>query len=137
MTNTTIPKNVEDAFNKQSLVAVGTSDRNCQPNIAVIYWKKIINQDTIIFLDNFMKKTKENILENEKMCVSFWDSKTEEGYKLKGTGKYHSSGDVFEEGKRFMQEKCPNRIPKGVLEFKVNEIFILTPGISAGKMIVQ
>ena len=131
-----IPLFVKEAFDKQPLVAVGTANKECVPNVSVIYWKKIINQDTIIFLDNFMNQTKENIMENKEMCVSFWDSKTEEGYKLKGIGKYHTSGDVFEEGKKFMQEKSPNRIPKGILEFKVREIFILTPGINAGKKIV-
>ncbi|MFH0874426.1 MAG: hypothetical protein V1859_00675 [archaeon] len=89
----------------------------------------------MIFIDNFMKKTKENIIENEKMCVSFWNQETEEAYKLKGIGYYYTSGKKFEEGKNILQKKNPNRLPKGVVEFIVKEIYSITPGINAGEKI--
>lgn len=130
----TIPIKVQDLFNKTDLVAVATTDNNNIPNVVPIYWKKIIDNSKIIFINNFMKKTKKNVQENENLCVSFWDGKTEEGYKLIGTCKHYTKGDIFELGKRFIQEKCPGRIPKGVIMFNVKEIYDISPGENAGKI---
>jgi uncharacterized protein len=131
-----IPEKVKKLFDKINLVPFGTVDKNGNPNINVVFWKKILDDDTIIFLDNFMSMTKKNLTESKKVCVSFWDPATEEGYKVKGTGTYHTAGNIFEEGKKFIQSKNPNRIPKGVVEIKVQEIFVLTPGPDAGKQLL-
>ena len=130
-----VPENVKKAFDKQALVAVATSDKYSMPNVVPIFWKKVINNDTILFIDNFMKRTKNNILENENLCVSFWNSKTEVAYKLKGIAKYYIEGKIFELGKKFIQSKNPAKNPKGVIEFKIKEIFDISPGPDAGKSI--
>jgi len=131
-----IPSNIIELFNKTALIAFGTSDKECNPNINTIFWKKILDdKETIILIDNFFKTTKQNVLENEKGCISFWNSETEEGYKIKGVAKYYTEGDIFKKGKEFIQEKNPNRIPRGVIELKVEEIYILTPGDKAGERV--
>lgn len=128
-----IPARVKDLFNKTSLIPFGTVDKTGMPNINVVFWKTILNDETILFIDNFMSTTKKNLSENNKVCLSFWDATTEEAYKIKGMATYHSEGTVYEEGKKFIQSKKPDRIPKGVIEIKVDEIYILTPGPDAGK----
>ncbi|MBU0758093.1 MAG: pyridoxamine 5'-phosphate oxidase family protein [Nanoarchaeota archaeon] len=130
-----IPKKIKNLFEVQALVAVGTADSKGNPNVVPIYWKKMLNNCRIIFIDNFMNETKKNIIENNMMCVSFWDSETEEGYKLKGNCSYHESGEIFEKGKIFFQSKNPDRVPRGVVEFNVEEIYSITPGIKAGERI--
>jgi len=131
-----IPDRVKKLFDKTNIVPFGTADRNGKPNISVIFWKKILDDETVLLIDNFMNQTKKNLSENNKVCLSFWDPETEEGYKLKGIASYHSLGKIYDEGKKFIQLKNPNRIPKGVVEIKIQEIFILTPGIEAGKQII-
>ena len=42
-----IPNQVKELFEKQSLVAFATSDKNGNPNAVPIFWKTIINDDTI------------------------------------------------------------------------------------------
>lgn len=128
-----IPDKVKKLFNKTTLISFGTADNQGLPNINIVFWKKILNNDTILLIDNFMNMTKKNLLQNNKVCLSFYDSVTEEGYKLKGIATYHFNGEVFDEGKKFIQLKNPKRIPKGVIEIKINEIYILTPGPNAGK----
>lgn len=130
-----IPDKVIELFNKTDLISFGTANSNGIPNIVAIYWKKIINEDTIIFIDNFMKMTKENIKENKNVCISFWDSKTEEGYKLKGIATHYTEGEIYNKGKEFIQSKKPDRVPKGVVEIKIKEIFEITPGSNAGNKI--
>ncbi len=133
---TAIPEKVRRLFEKQSLVAFGTASRNCEPNVVPIFWKIIMGEETILLIDNFMKKSKLNVLDNEKVCVSFWDSETEEAYKILGTGKYHAGGPVFKDGERFIQAKKPGRKIKGVIEIRVTEIYEITPGENAGNRIL-
>lgn len=130
-----IPDKAKAVFEKIDLIAVGTADNEGTPNVVPIFWKKITDKDTILLVDNFMHTTKDNILKNAKVCISFWDSQTEEGYKLKGTATYHTKGTFYDTGKKFIQEKNPERIPKGVVEIKVAEVYDITPGPNAGSRI--
>ena len=130
-----IPKKVKELFDKEDLVSFSTADASGFPNAVPIYWKKIIDNERIILLDNFMKASKKNVMENEKVCVSFWNPKTEEAYKIKGLATYHKDGRIFDEGVKFIQEKCPGRIPKGVVNIEVIEIYSISPGPDAGKVI--
>lgn len=127
-----MPNKVKALFEKTILVAFGTADNDGNPNTIPIFWKKIIDEDRIILIDNFMRATKENILKNNKVCVSFWDPQTEEAYKLKGVATYYKEGTIYELGKKFIQSKKPEHIPRGVVEIKVNEIFDICPGPNAG-----
>lgn len=128
-----IPNDVKKLFEKQSLVAFGTADKEGKPNAVPIFWKKIIGDETILLIDNFMKMSKANLLENDKVCISFWDAETEEAYKIKGIGTYHTGGPIYEEGKRFIQSQKPEKIPRGVVEVKATEIYTIKPGPEAGK----
>jgi len=128
-----IPEKAKLLFDKTSLIPFGTVDKRGMPNINVVFWKTVSNDETILLIDNFMNTTKKNLSENNKVCLSFWDPATEEGYKLKGIAAYYSEGNIYDEGKKFIQLKKPGRIPKGVIEIKINEIYILTPGPDAGK----
>jgi len=131
-----IPQRVRKLFEKENLVAFATSDEDGNPNVIPIFWKKIINNETIILLDNFMKMTKQNLQRNNKVCISFWNPKTEEAYKIKGIATYHTNGLMFEEGVRFIQSKNPGRAPKGVVDIKITEIFSIKPGPDAGNKII-
>jgi predicted pyridoxine 5'-phosphate oxidase superfamily flavin-nucleotide-binding protein len=134
--NLKIPQKVIELFDKEDLVAFATSDEDGNPNVVPIFWKKIINGERILLLDNFMRTTKQNLQKNNKVCISFWNSQTEEAYKIKGIATYHTNGPIFEEGVRFIQSKNPGRIPRGVVDIKVIEIFSISPGADAGIKII-
>ncbi|RLI58394.1 MAG: hypothetical protein DRO93_09950 [Candidatus Thorarchaeota archaeon] len=129
-----MPIGVKELFENSKLVSLGTADRDGNPNVVPIFWKKILDEDRIILLDNFMRATKENILQNKKVCLSFWDPDTEEAYKIKGDAIYHSKGPVYERGREFMLKK-KNKSPRGVVEVIVTEIYTIKPGPDAGKRI--
>jgi len=128
-----IQKEVKDLFNKEPLVAFATADREGNPNVVPIYWKTILNDETILLIDNFMKMTKDNIEQNNKVCISFWNPETEEAYKIKGIATYHTNNVIYEEGKKYIQSKNPEKNPKGVVEIKVMEIYSIKPGEGAGE----
>ena len=128
-----IPNEVKNLFEKQSLVAFGTANKQGDPNVVPMFWKKIIDGERILLIDNFMKMTKENLLENDNVCLAFWDSKTSEAYKIKGKATYCTQGLVYEQGKEFIQSKKPEAALKGVVEIKVTEIYTIKPGSDAGR----
>lgn len=128
-----IPDEVKKLFNREPVVAFATADKKGNPNVVPIYWKTTLNDETILLLDNFMKQTKQNIQENKKVCVSFWNLDPEEAYKIKGTATYYSEGPVYEKGKEFMQSKKPGQAPKGIVGIRIEKIYTIKSGPDAGK----
>ena len=129
------PVEVENLFGRVSLVAFGTVDGRGSPNVVPVFWKKILGGGTILLIDNFMGASMNNVQENSLVCVSFWDSETEEAYKIKGTAKYLVEGKVYDEGKKILQAKDPERVPKGVVEITPTELYTIKPGLEAGKLL--
>ncbi len=128
-----IPNKVKRLFNKQALVAFGTADKRGNPNVVPIFWKKVLDKKRILLIDNFMRMSKKNLLKNSKVCLGFWDAETEESYKIKGKAIYHTEGPIYEQGRKFIQSKRPEIIPKGVVEIKPRAIYTIRPGPDAGK----
>ena len=130
-----VPDKVKRIFDSVSIMAFSTVNKDGTPNVVAIGSKKIVNDDTIWVIDTFFKKTKENILQNNKVAIALW--KDSEGYQIKGIAKYYSEGRVFDKGKKWILQLLPNKIVKGVVEIKVTEIYSITPKYGeAGKKIV-
>lgn len=120
-----INDNIKEFFDKVPIMVLATADKNGIPNVVPIGSKKIINNDTILTIDTYHNKTKENILQNGKVSIAMW--KDYEGYQIKGYAQYYSEGKIFEEGKDWILKFKPQKIVKGVILIKVKEIFYLTP----------
>lgn len=129
-----INDNIKDFFDKVQIVAFSTSDKNGMPNVVPIGAKKIFSNDTILAIDTYHNKTKENILQNPNVAIAVW--KDFEGYQIKGVANYYTEGEIFEEGKEWILQFKPKKIVKGVILIKVTEIFYVTPNYEkAGKKI--
>jgi len=126
---------IKQFFESVPVMAFSTTNNNGTPNVVAIASKKIVNNDIIWVIDTFFKKTKENILQNNKVAIAMW--KEGKGYQIKGVSTYHSEGETFEEAKNWILKLRPQKIVKGVVEIKVTEIFSITPTYEeAGKKIV-
>lgn len=127
-----IPEKVKKLFLNQPLIAFSTADRLGFPNVVPIYWKMVVDEETLLLIDNYMKMTKENLQDNPKVCISFWDANTEEAYKVKGKAFYHVDGKIYNQGKEFIRLSRPEAKPKGAVEIRVEEIYTIKPGPEAG-----
>lgn len=127
-----LPEEVKKLFEAQNLVAFATADTKGKPNVVPMQWKTLLDDETVLVLDNYMRTTKKNLMENSDVCISFWDTETNEAYKIKGVGTYHADGPMYEAGKKFMQSKKPDKAPRGVVEVKVTEAYNIKPGPDAG-----
>jgi predicted pyridoxine 5'-phosphate oxidase superfamily flavin-nucleotide-binding protein len=113
---------------------LATADSDGMPNAVPIRWTKILANDTLMLVDNFMKKSVDNIAVNPRVAISVWKDST--GYQFKGTASIETSGLNFENGKKMVLEGNPKLNPKGVVILRVDSIFSTSPGTGAGKKLV-
>ena len=123
-----IPDELKKVFEKVALVLFETADEEINQNVVPIFLKKILNDETILLIDDFTEMSKKNLIENNKVCISFWDPETETGYQIKGIGTYHTDGVIYEVGRRFIQSQKAESAPKGVVKVKIAKICIMRPG---------
>ena len=72
-------------------VALATVNNKGKPNVIAVSSCKVVSKNQILITDNFMKTTKENILENGKACLAVWNKKGN-GFKIEGKAKYFTKG---------------------------------------------
>lgn len=74
------------------VVALATSDLIGKPNVIAVCCCKVVGNNQILITDNFMNKTRKNLLENKRVAVAVWSREGEEGYQFKGQAQYFTSG---------------------------------------------
>lgn len=106
---------------EENPVAFSTVSDN-KPNVIGVAYVKVISKDQIIITDNYMKQTKENLKDNNAVCLAVWD-KSWNGYKLIGTAEYHSSGTWLNYVKKMPEN---NGLPaKGAILIKLSNVIKL------------
>ena len=125
---------MKKVLEETSLWVLATADSHGMPNAVPIRWTKILANDTLMLVDNFMKKSVDNIAANPNVVISVWKDST--GYQFKGTASVETSGVNFENGKKMVLEGNPKLNPKGVVILRVDSIFSTSPGAEAGKKLV-
>jgi len=129
---------MKELFAKVSPVVLATATRDGIPNAVPVGAKKIIDDETILLSDQFFNKTLDNMKKNPKVSVTFWEG--HEGYQLKGTIVIETSGKSYEETAKWIEDLgnaagFPLR-SKGIVILKIEEIYGVTPGAGAGKLLV-
>ena len=119
----------------KNISAVATSTKDGFPNVVPISHTKVISDDEILLMDMFMKKSKQNIELNPNVAISTWiiEEGKKKGYQFKGEARIENSGDVFEEGVKWVKSEKPDAKPESAIIVKVKSIYITSPGPDAGK----
>ena len=114
-----LPEAVKKAITKQDIFPVATSNQDCIPNVVYIKYLKFIDDETILIADNYLKKTRDNILSNGKIAFAVRDE--EKGsYQIKGTAKRLVEGNMFDE----VQKWVPDKLPRGAaIIMHIEEIY--------------
>jgi len=80
-----IPKEALDILASPNVLKMlGTVNKAGIPNAAIIGTAGAVDDETIVFAELALKKTKENLLDNKKFTLTFL-APTGEGYQIKGT----------------------------------------------------
>ncbi len=103
----TIPEKVSLAWNsRKNAIVLTTVDMRGIPNSIYATCVSKYNESTFIIADNYFKKTRENILSGNKASLLFI---TDEGtsYQIKGNINYYTSGEFFDDMKRWNPANHP------------------------------
>jgi hypothetical protein len=130
-------KHMKELFDKVPIVVLTTATQDGAPNGVPIGSKKILDDNTLLFSDQFMNKTLANLKANPKVAVTFWEGT--EGYQLKGAVTIETKGGRFEETAAWIED-LGNKIgfplkSKGAIVMNIEEIYGVSPGPGAGKQL--
>jgi len=120
-----ITQEMKDFAGKSKTFIMATASKEGMPNGVPIGFTRIISDDEVMLVDNFMYKSRQNIAENPVVAVTFWSPDDRYGYQLKGKARVETSGTVFDEAVRWVKERRPEMSPKAVVVVKVDEIYYI------------
>jgi len=81
-----ITPDIKDIAEQAVTFIVATASKDGKPNGVPIGLTRIISDDEIMLVDNFMHKTRQNIAENPAVAITFWAKEARYGYQCKGSG---------------------------------------------------
>jgi predicted pyridoxine 5'-phosphate oxidase superfamily flavin-nucleotide-binding protein len=126
-----LTEEVKSVFSKQEVFPVATASQGGVPNVVPMSFVKVYDDDHILIVDNFMDKTKKNLLSNPWLSLYVWDGK--QSYQIKGKATIHASGQLFEEAVAWVKDKMPVLQPRSAVLVEVTNIFVCQPGENLGK----
>lgn len=122
---------LKEAIDK-NLVFLATSSKEGVPNVVPIGFARPLDNETILIADNYMDKTRHNLNENPKLSLIVQDAKSFP-FQVKGTVEIFESGEYFDQVMEWTQNVMTELEPKSAILLKVEEIYSVQPGPSAGK----
>jgi predicted pyridoxine 5'-phosphate oxidase superfamily flavin-nucleotide-binding protein len=128
-----LPDNVKEIFVNEKCHQLATCSKDGIPNVCYVGAKFLSDDGKIVIVDNYMLKTRANILENPK--VSLLMLREGEAYQLKGHCTYVTEGDRYEEARKWMKARGEKYPAKGALIIEIDEIYNSNPGDQAGQKV--
>ncbi len=129
-----MPPEIKDIVAKQKPLPIATADKSGKPNVVFVTQWRILDDETILIVDNFMNKTRKNIEVNPNLALVVYDSEIKKSYQIKGTVDIENKGDRYTIAKEIADAK---KLPcNAAVVFHVKEIYNATYGPNAGKKLV-
>lgn len=123
-----------DAIEKDNLVFLATATKDGVPNVVPIGFARPIDNETIMIVDNFLKKTHENLENNPKASLVVRDA-SKAPYQFKGSVEIVESGKYFDQAVDWATSVMSQLAPKAAILLKVEEIYSVQPGPNAGSKV--
>ena len=86
-----ITKEIKELIESVAL-ALATSDQNGKPNVVSVGCVKVVDGNQILISDNFLNKTRSNLLANSQVALAVWGKDEQTGFQLKGRAEYLTDG---------------------------------------------
>jgi len=104
---------------KSGPVILTTVDKSGRPNSIYATCISRYDERTIVVADNYFDKTRKNILDGSKAAILFL-TKGGASYQIKGSIQLLTSGEIFEDMKKWNPEKHPGHAAAALT---VEEVF--------------
>jgi len=122
-------------FKKAKPYSFATCSLTGEPNVAAMGMVKIVDPGTIWIMDNYMKKTYSNIKENPRGSILVHSAETEGSYQIKGDLEILNYGPLYDEAKKWANEKNPDLPARNLIVFHVTDVYDARWGPNAGNRI--
>lgn len=105
--------------NHEGPVVLTTVDPEGVPNAIYATCVSLYDDETIVVADNYFNKTKANILSGSAGSILFI-TRDRKSYQVKGKIQYLTSGEIFEDMKRWNPERHPGHAAAVI---KVDQVY--------------
>lgn len=101
-----------------------------QPNVVPVAFKGVTADGKLVIGDVFLETTLKNLQANGgKIAISVYNATSLEGYQIKGTAEYVTSGELVETFKKAVETMFHGAATaKGALIVTPEQIIVTTPG---------
>ena len=107
-----------------------------EPNVVPVAFKDVTEDGKLVVGDVFLETTLKNIKANEgKIAISAYDTKSLEGYQIKGTAEYVTEGAIVAAFKTAVEGMFKGATAKGALIITPSKVIVTTPGADNKKEI--
>jgi uncharacterized protein len=111
---------IMEAWKKKNGPSVfSTVDKDGIPNAIYVTCISLYNSETILIADNYLHKTKQNVLNGSYGSLLFITD-DHISFQIKGSLEYHSEGILFEDMKKWNPEQHPGH---AVVALKVEHAY--------------
>lgn len=125
---------IQDMVN-ENLVHLATTSGNGIPNVVPVGGIRAISASELLIVDVLFDKTKKNLIENLRVAIAVevLGKGAPRGYQLKGRAKIFTSGEIFEEAEKMVEEMRKRRQGhtdpkvKSTVLVKAEEIYSTAP----------
>jgi len=130
-----LPPEVKETLSKTKPIPLATASKNSVPNVIFVGLLKIVDDETIMVVDNFFNKTAKNLKENPKASILCYTPDPKKSYQIKGSVTQVTSGKTFEEMQAWVHGLNPKLPAKAAVLIKVEEVYDSLGGPNAGTRI--
>lgn len=108
-----------------------------EPNVVPVAFKFVTDDDKLAVGDVFLDTTLKNINANGgKIAISVYDAESLEGYQIKGTAEYLTSGELVNTFKASVEKMFNGAATaKGVLLITPEKVIVTSPGADNKKVL--
>jgi uncharacterized protein len=135
---------VKEYINKSVLCWLATSDKDNYPNVSPKEMFTYFGENKLLIANLASPNSVKNIIQNNKVCVSFVDVFVQKGFKIKGEAVFIDEKHLdFEDRKRVITSIYSDKFPiNGIIEIEIKKIetikapsYILFPEITEEQQI--
>ena len=127
---------MKSEFLKLKTIYLATASKKGVPNVVPIGAMFLMDDETLWVVDNFMKKTMDNIKENPFASFDIWNPDGTMSYQVKCKAVYENAGADYEKARDMMHQKRADLPAKGLVKLTFCKIFQVKPGPGAGDLIL-
>jgi predicted pyridoxine 5'-phosphate oxidase superfamily flavin-nucleotide-binding protein len=135
---------IKKYIDKSVLCWLATSDNDNFPNVSPKEMFTYLGENKLLIANIASPNSVKNIMQNNKVCVSFVDVFVQKGYKIKGEAVFINKEHLdFEHKKRVLTNIYSDNFPiNGIIEIEIKKIetikapsYFLFPGITEQQQI--